>query len=267
MIRWCAYCQNYLGECEPFDDFNLSHGICRECSDKDISGKGDAVARVRPLMEFFKKLRGEVRNGITPDPAGWVKQASGLGIKPHALLLGVMQPALHEIGQLWSKGEIPVAIEHRFSSFSENVVDHLFQYYPELGRNRQSAEPDILLTNADGNYHTLGLKFLEVGLLSEGLKTFTVLPGLPEAEILALVRKLRPAALGLSIAMPEQAEPIKGIPAALAGMPEADRPILLVGGFPVKRGLPLPAELEAYRCKTLSDVPVGRLLGKKAAAK
>ena len=31
MQRYCAYCKIYLGEKEPFDNQEISHGICSVC--------------------------------------------------------------------------------------------------------------------------------------------------------------------------------------------------------------------------------------------
>ena len=35
MVRVCAWCQKYLGSMEPFHDPAISHGICRECVERD----------------------------------------------------------------------------------------------------------------------------------------------------------------------------------------------------------------------------------------
>lgn len=259
MIRWCTYCQSYMGESEPFGKFDLTHGLCANCAKSGVAETAAAVKQLRPLSDFFRKLRAEVRSGINSDPAAWVRAAFEMGIKPQDLLLGVIQPALYEVGELWAKGEITVAAEHRFSAFSENMVNAIFLHYPDIARNRQSKDPDILLANADGNYHTLGLKFLELGLLAAGLKTFTVLPGLPCQEVLGLIKELRPKAVGLSISLPAQAGAASELAAALQELPEKARPILLIGGLPVKTGAALPEELAQYACRSIMDIPLGRI--------
>lgn len=256
MIRWCTYCQSYMGESEPFNKFDLTHGMCAGCAKSGAGETAAAVKQLRPLSDFFRKLRAEVRKGINSDPADWIKKAFELGIKPQDLLLGVVQPVLYEVGELWAKGEITVAAEHRFSAFTEAMVNAIFLHYPDIARHRQSEEPDILLANADGNYHTLGLKFLELGLLAAGLKTFTVLPGLPCREVLGLVNELHPGGVGLSISLPAQAGAAVELAAALRELPEKSRPILLLGGLPVKTGAALPQELAPYACKSILNIPL-----------
>ena len=34
MIRQCAWCKKILGEIEPLDNHETTHGICEECADK-----------------------------------------------------------------------------------------------------------------------------------------------------------------------------------------------------------------------------------------
>ena len=254
MIRWCAYCQSYLGECEPFADFSLTHCICAKCVAGGKAEEKGVSGRMRSLTSFFQALRSEVRTGIKSDPGEWVKKGFAMGVKPEDLLIGLIQPALYEIGELWSKGEVTVAIEHRFSSFAEEMVSAVYRHYPELAKNRQAKKPDVLLTNADGNYHTLGLKFLEVSLLSRGLKTYTVLPGLPGREILELVRALKPKTLGLSVSLLPQLRAVREFAVELTKIPKADRPLLLLGGLPLKEGLVLPPELQVRCCRGIQDL-------------
>lgn len=263
MIRWCAYCQSYMGEAEPLDRYALTHGICKKCGDSDVVENPASAQRLQPLVDFFSELRVKAQAGIVSSTADWARDAFRLGIKPHDLLLGMLQPALYEIGELWARGEVTVAVEHRFSTFSENMVGAVFSHYPELDLGRQAASPDILLFNADGNYHTLGIKFLEASLLAAGLKTYTVLPGLPSEEIAALVKSLKPGAVGISISMQSQAQAAAAVAQSLLDLPPPDRPVLLVGGLPVKKDLPLPPILKPFLCKSFLDIPVAQIRSKK----
>ena len=259
MIRWCAYCQNYLGEAEPFDKFQVSHGLCPKCEESGVAESENATALLRPLADFFRKLRSEAREGINSDPKDWINKAFELGIKPDSLLVGLMQPALYEIGELWLKGEVSVATEHRFSSFAEAMIGAIYQHRPELTKNRRAASPDVLLANADANYHTLGIKFLEFRLLSAGLKTYTLLPGLPVVEIVERTKSLKPKALGLSVSMSSQIKHIKELSDEVAGLPEKERPLLLVGGIPIKQGPLPPPEPGILYCRSISDFPYARI--------
>ena len=57
MIRWCAYCQKYIGEVEPFDRFEISHGICRRCVASGLFTEKDPVQQIRPVVEMVGAFR------------------------------------------------------------------------------------------------------------------------------------------------------------------------------------------------------------------
>ena len=257
MIHWCAYCQSYIGESEPFDDFSLTHGVCRKCANTGVAVSPGAAESLRPLSMFFRRVRAEARAGVKAEPEYWVGEAFKLGIKPQDLLIGVLQPALYEIGRLWAAGEVTVAAEHRFSAFAEEAVAAVFRYYPDLAKGRQAAEPDVLLTCADGNYHTLGIRFLEAGLLANGLRTLTVLPGLPAAAAADLAARLKPVALGISVALEEQLKSAGELAEMLGRLPARERPLLLLGGLPLKTGAKAPSGPGVFACRSVADVPFG----------
>jgi hypothetical protein len=57
MIRWCSYCQAFIGEAPPFDSIVVTHGICRACSTTLAAGDDladtlvEATEEVRSLMD------------------------------------------------------------------------------------------------------------------------------------------------------------------------------------------------------------------------
>jgi methanogenic corrinoid protein MtbC1 len=263
MIRWCAYCQSYMGEAEPLDRYAMTHGICKKCGDSDVVENPVSAQRLQPLVEFFSSLREKARAGLVASTADLPRAAFRLGIQPQDLLIGMVQPALYEIGELWARGEVTIAAEHKFSAFADSLVGALYAHYPELDLRRQAPSPDILLVNAEGNYHTLGIKFLETSLLAAGLKTYTVLPGLPSGEIMALVKALKPGTVGLSVSMQSQGPAAAAVAQSLLELPLPDRPGLLVGGLPVKKDLPLPPVLSPFLCKNFLEIPVERLRSKR----
>lgn len=233
MIVWCAYCQRFQGEQPPLDDYEVTHGLCARCSAKGAPQDDEAIAAIRPLAAFYSRLRTQARAG-TELPTGQVlSEARSLGVRPLDLLLGMVQPALYEIGDLWSRGEMSVAMEHRFSANVQRIVDAIAEATPAPPPRR--GDLDYLLVAADREQHTLGLRFVELFLREHGRSTFLVAPGLPAAEVLALVRSLEPRTLGLSVALPAHAAAVREISTALDGVP--GRPRLIVGGYAIKMGI------------------------------
>ncbi len=241
VILWCAYCQTFQGEEPPFDDYAMTHGLCAACDAKDVVADAAAMHALQPLVEFHRRLRARARASDEIRVKDLLDEARGLGVSPVDLLLGLVQPALYEIGDLWARGEVTVATEHRFSFTMERVASAVAEALPSS--TPRPGELDYLLVNAEGNGHTLGLRFLDVFLRSRGRSTVLVVPGLPSGEVVALARALAPKTLGMSIAQPEQLAAVREVTRALADAPRG--PAVVVGGYPVKTGLALDPALGA----------------------
>lgn len=241
MILWCAYCQTCLGEKAPFDSFALSHGICDSCAANGVALDDDAVDAILPIADLYRQIEASMRKGDMPTAKALVASGLKVGLKPIDLSWGVLQPLLYRIGDLWAAGKLSVALEHQASAQVQAALDLLFDRDPALSAHRQSASPFILLAEVEGNYHSIGLKVVELALAAHGIASAVFLPGLPSSEILAQVKALRPAVLGLSVSDQGQMEPVRGIRDELVGLPRALRPRLLLGGSLFRLPFPSPA--------------------------
>lgn len=228
MIEWCAYCQTFQGEKAPFDSWEVTHGMCDECVARNVFHEAGALNAILPVAEFFAGVREEAKRGFSTPARLVLERGAALGIRPLDLLVGVLQPALSEIGRAWERGEVTVAVEHRFSAAVESVVSALLVRARE--ETRAAGQPDFLLVNADGNFHTLGVRVVEFFLLSHGRSVTTFIPGLPSPEVIAQVRALRPRVLGVSVSQRGQLGAVRDVAAALADLPPDVRPRLAVGG-------------------------------------
>lgn len=158
---------------------------------------------------------------------------------PVDILVGMIAPMLFQIGEDWKRGVITVEGEHRFTAFSEKVID--------LVASRMTAhapapvpQPDaplLFLMNAPGNRHTLAVRILALWLESRGTKTRIVDEHAGVDALMHEVANARPRFLLISMAMPEQRDHVAELAAQIQALPAALRPRLLVGGYPVKVGL------------------------------
>jgi len=46
MIIVCSWCEKSMGEKEPFEDKNITHGICQPCYSRALSGNPQMVPRI-----------------------------------------------------------------------------------------------------------------------------------------------------------------------------------------------------------------------------
>jgi len=256
MIKWCSYCQQYLGEFEPWQDYSVSHGICPPCYVK-LKKEGDVFYnKAQQLSELYDRLRSAARCGTPISYTKIITEARELNIKPLDLMIGMIQPILHEIGVLWAAGEISVAREHQFSDFADSLVAAMYLHYPELDTFRQSVSPRFLLVNADGNYHTLGLQLVALSLATRKIPHRVVLPGLPAGEIVSLIQEHKPRAVGISVALPTHMKGVRELLGALRQSDPDPTPSVYVGGMPVREGLSLPEEFGVTLCKSIFDLTV-----------
>ena len=232
MIDWCAYCQTWQGEIPPFDSWAMSHGICASCFEQGRVDDPTAVGTVMPVATFFRRIRSEARRGFTTPAAAVLEQAEKLKLRPMELLVGLLQPALDEIGQLWERGEVTVAAEHRFSAMVQTVATLVLER--ARGAITNPVQPlDFMLVNAQGNHHTLGALVVEAFLLTQGRRGFALIPGLPVREVLDQVKSLRPKTLGISVARPGELEMVEQV---CAGLVPEQRPQVVVGGSAIRLG-------------------------------
>lgn len=234
VIRWCAYCQRFLGETEPFDSYEISHGMCalcaashRELSDRDIERATEIGNLQADLMRHGR--RADVRTVST-----LLDRAFVAGVRPVDAVVGLLAPALHELGASWARGEVTVADEHRFSAFAESILEVV------AGRALESAPiapVSALLVNAEGNYHTLGVRIVNLWLADHGVSSLAIYPGLPSEEVASLVETVKPALLGISVALPDQIAVLSRIVEVLAGRPGLR---IALGGYAVKQRLVHP---------------------------
>lgn len=247
MFKWCSYCQRLIGEVEPFELFEFSHGICSNCL-KSSRWKPAFSGEVHQLAQFYHKVLEVGRRGDLSQAPKLLEMGLDLGIRPLDFMVGFIQPALYQIGTLWESGAISIAEEHRFTAFASQLIDLCYQTIPQI----TPQQPDILLVSAPGNYHSLGLRIVEQWLRSNQYQVFTVFPGIPEEEILKLTSQLKPKYVGISIAESNQQDFVSKLSMEFAKTARLTQqtPILLVGGPALRRKEWKPIELaNTYYCK------------------
>ena len=234
MFLWCSQCQRYLDEIKPYNNYDLVFQLCQSCQEQGALDDPDALIRMRPLVAFHRKLREMAFKGTPADCAALLEDAVRTGARPIDVILGLVQPCLHEIGRAWERCEINAAVEHRFTMIVEGLLERLAPIYAD--RSASGEKPvEVLLTVADGNYHSLGIRMIDYLLRANGISSHAYYPGLPRAEIVWLVDKHRPRILGISLATLDQIQWVTDLASDLRDKlaPER-RPRIALGGWIVR---------------------------------
>ena len=263
MIKWCAACQRFQEESEPFDDYRISHTICPACLSKLDSGATTDFDGLAGIIDFYRRLEAIALAGDAASVDEILEESGRLGIRPLDLMMGLLQPLMAKVGDLWAANQVTVTVEHRFSVLVGDLLASLSRR-PAAGTSQATASspagappatPELVLINAEDNYHTLGLRMAEAYFAISGIATVTVVPGLPTDEVLDLLRTHKPMAVGFSVALPTQMKQVREIRRRLDELAFPPQRIL-VGGPAVRLGLNPDPSFGIDVCRNLADVAV-----------
>lgn len=195
MIRWCSYCQAFLGECPPYDLPDFTHGICTPCVDR-LARDEPLAEDTEPVRALFDRILASARDGDEPACAALVAQARTLGLGAESLLVGMLQPVLYRAGLEWQGGRMSVVAEHRLTRWCERA-------FALLAPSRRGLPPiDLLIFQTPGNTHTIGPRFAAQALAARGLTVEVVTPAVPFEEMVTVARELSPRFVGFSCSLP-----------------------------------------------------------------
>ncbi len=239
MLKWCSYCQQFLGEVPDYDNFAITHGECPECHAETLKGEVDLA---RPLLH--KAVQNKLwKAGSTNDltAAGTViDDAVFMGIRPVDILIGMVAPMLYQVGDDWKNGTLSVEQEHRFTAFCDQVIGLVSTKMHLSAPLNSTSSGSILLINAPGNLHTLGLRIIALWLASKGQAATILKEDYGAARLLEFINTTRTKLLLISVALPEQYPGVNEIVEKVAKIANPMRPRIVVGGSAVKLGL-IPA--------------------------
>lgn len=138
--------------------------------------------------------------------------------------LGVLEPALERVGELWAAGELNVAYEHYATAITQSVLGELgwrMRVPPTSGRL-------AVVACTPGEQHCVGGQMVAQFFEAEGWEAFWLGAATPLEDMLELVDAERPDVVALSTTTADR------MPAAielLAGLSRLDpEPFVAVGG-------------------------------------
>ncbi len=124
-----------------------------------------------------------------------VQRALTGGLEPDELYLEVLTPAMREIGERWSAGELSVADEHQASVVMLRLVGRLGPLFNHPGRSRGS----VVLGAPAGDVHSLPTALFADLLRDQGLSVVQLGADTPADSFVEVARSTeRLVAVGLS---------------------------------------------------------------------
>src|SRR6516162_2062833 len=122
MLKWCSYCQQFQGETPPYGDLSVTHVLCLECELAHSDAfDTDVVRHAVFLREIFHSLFEAGQRNDFGSAERMVERAIAANCRPVDILIGIVAPMLHKIGEEWESGAITVEDEHKFTAFRQQA--------------------------------------------------------------------------------------------------------------------------------------------------
>ena len=193
------------------------------------SGRG-ASSTSRNRRSVRSRSRSFLNALLKGDPASASRvvdqQLADLGSRA-AVFADLIHPAQYEIGELWYRGEIGVADEHRTTALVEAIVSRLTPTPSE----KPVTGCRCLLAAVGSERHVIGLRLLAAAMADDGWEVELMEQHASVEELLTAVDRVSPHLVGLSAAYLQDRERMKR---AIRLVKERGIPVL-VGGAAFNR--------------------------------
>jgi corrinoid protein of di/trimethylamine methyltransferase len=190
------------------------------------------MTKGRVVEQDLEELRGAL---ITAKRDVAVSAATRLveaGVDPRVILESGMAQAMFTLGEMWKRGEVflpeVVASAEVFKQCNAIVE-------PALLASRQEADARqvVVLATVKGDLHDLGKNMVGAMLRTSGFEVHDLGKDVPADRIIATVRDMSPAIVGLSALLTTTVPYQETVIKALAREGLRDRVKVMVGGAPV----------------------------------
>ena len=187
-----------------------------------------AVAVENP-SEHYRPYLAAIRSGDRRQAFQIIDAARDAGLDLAGIYLGIFQPALREIGCLWQNNELTVAEEHLATAITQAAMARA---YERAFTWRTEGSRTLIAACADVERHEVGLRMLCDLLDLEGWHTTYLGSTVPVESLAAMVRRLRPNVVALSVALSPHLPRLRAMIAAIRDALGDAGPLIIVGGRP-----------------------------------
>lgn len=158
-----------------------------------------------------------------------VEEAMQQGSSLATVSVGLVQPAMYEIGRLWQINQLTVAQEHLATAISQSLLAKAFGW-AEL---KDAVDRRALFSCVEGSFHTLGLRMVSDAFEVEGWSVDYLGANTPVHDLILMLDSQPADLLGLSVSMYDQVETLAGTIEKARGELGSRCPPIAVGGLPL----------------------------------
>ena len=141
---------------------------------------------IKEKEKLFKKLRKEIFDNLTNGDLDALLKSfhtfeSSIGIVD--FYENILKHVMYQIGDLWEKRQLGVAVEHVASNVAHSFVKILNE---KLAKS--STKQKVLICTPPGESHNLGCYILESYLRTRGFNVFNISPSIPTEDIINFIK-------------------------------------------------------------------------------
>ncbi len=138
-------------------------------------------------------------------------------------------PALNEVGHLWMRDELGIAIEHVCSNTMLGLIQVIENHNSQIIGNYDVKKGDVLICTPYGDLHSIPCKMVESMLVSKGYKVYNIAPSTPRETVLKYVEEIKPSIVIVSVTLSSRAKAAERLVGELLSS-YGDRITVIVGG-------------------------------------
>ncbi len=222
-----------LGRAEGEADPDEGLGARGRRGDDGLDGGG--------LSSLARRYMDTLLHGNREQAGRVVFCAINSGITVKEIYLGLLEPALKEVGRLWSQGRVDVAQEHYFSGSTQVIMSQLYPFFPPVEKRGLTA----VAAAAWGELHAIGIRVVSDFLEMDGWDTYHLGTDIDNREVARSLRAHRASLLVVSATMDENVDSVGELVRIVRADAEIRRVKILVGGGAFERRPDLWREIGA----------------------
>jgi len=228
-----------------FFSVSLDHLLGRE-NDGSVSSRplgGATPMMVAPLPQRAREYLDALRRGDTEAARRALKAARDAGSSIQDLYIGVIAPALEEVGRLWEIGELLVSEEHAISQATLQLMATLLParqpHPPPAGRTR------CVVVTAGAESHVIGARMVADLLFLAGFTVEFLGGNLSIGNVLDSLRRQPYALVAVSVTLREHLGAAEDMIRAIRADPSLACVKVIAGGQAFFGAGPGPAHIGA----------------------
>ena len=221
-----------LSELLPASERNNMNTIMELAIEAFEQSSGSLVSYTPPNLIEYEATGAYTQALISSDRSSAgniIKQAMDNGTSFADASVGIMQPALYEVGRLWQVNQLTVAQEHLATAMTQYILAKAYaqaEFHAPIDRR-------ALFACVEGNYHSLGLRMVSDAFEVEGWSVDYLGDSTPADSLIQMLDQNPVDLLGLSISLNDQVLSLSTAIEQIRSALGSRCPAIAVGGLPL----------------------------------